>query len=127
MNNQTKWNKELLYSVIFFVAINAMNFSDLLSQILMSNFVFNIEWSVLKALRLTTWYPHINLYLPICFFFLLCSVYLGIKSMKKASVGEGKKILGFMPNNIPWGLAFLMVSISLLEIISILIAIFRHR
>lgn len=83
--NQNKWNnKELLYSAIFLFAgitIFSLHLFSVMTDFIMllplsiKNILFNI--GVFSILSTASW-------IVVCLFFLLCSVYLGILSIKKA-------------------------------------------
>lgn len=97
MTNQTKYNKELLYSVILFAAANVIFFVQ----------PFDAAFNVTAV---------------VCFIFLLCAVYVGVISIKKASVVGERGFFGFVPNNIQGWLAFILTFVMSLEIIIVLIA-----
>ena len=121
MNNQNKWNKELLYSITFLIAGILwywFNPVDIIRNLIdLSPNALDIRY------RLLDWgvYPILYHVLAISiiglFFFLLCSIYVGILSLKKASVEGEKKIFGFIPKNLniqntPAHLAVLLIFTS---------------
>lgn len=122
MRSQTKWNKELLYSIIFFVVAIMFFFLNPLDQIRdlieMSPNELSIKYTLLGWGIYPIFSNVANIAIFGSIFFLLCSVYIGIKSVKKASVVGERKIFGLIPKNInipniPGLLATLVVLISL--------------
>jgi uncharacterized membrane protein SirB2 len=102
MNNQN--NKlNLILSAIFFVAGSAL---------LLSPGIFPFLFTT------ATW---MTTYL-VCF---LCSVYLGIRYIKKAPVADQKKFFIFHPLTVATFLAYLLVLISSVSFIIGIIALFN--
>jgi len=127
MGNQNKWNVELLYSIIFFVSAEVVLYLDPLYQILDYLFSSPNALGIRDKFMLLgvdspftmTW----RLTLLIHFFLLLCSVYIGIQSMRKTPKDDKRKIFNIIPNplNLPKGLAFLQVLVSSFFIIMFVI------
>ena len=107
MENQNKWNKELLYSFIFFIAASALVFLHLFNQ-----FTELISYPS---------YVHPYIKISIYILFLSCSIYLGIKSWKKARKADNeRKISTFLVKSIPGFCALLLILLSLILVIIIL-------
>ena len=122
MNNQNKWNKELLYSIIFLIGAHIWFFFNPLDQIInlieSSPNELNIKYKLLDLGIFPILYNSANIAIIGLFLFLLCSIYAGVLSLRKASVEGEKKILGLIPKNInipniPSLLATLVVFVSL--------------
>jgi len=128
MNNQNKeWNIELLYSVIFFTSAQVVFWLDLNSQAWEFLYSFKgvlynypIPLEILKLTLLTINAVDVTMILNV--FFLFLSVVCGVLSLRNSYVEGERKIFGFIPNAIPWGLAFIQVCLSLFYISLALIA-----
>ena len=123
MNNQNKWNKELLYSAVFCIAgiiifllhpflIIKETFSVLPANVL--KILFNL--GIYSFFSTATW-------LVIFLFFFLCSIYLGILSIRKASSTSPRKFFGFFPLNFPTFLAYILILASSVGFVGIIIAL----
>jgi len=93
----------LIFSAIFFIAGGAL---------ILNPGIFPFFFTT------TTW---ITTYI----FFFLCSVYLGIRYIKKTSVVDQKKFFIFHPLTITTFLAYLLVLISSIAFIGSIIALFN--
>jgi hypothetical protein len=121
-----KWNKELLYAVIFFIAANAIFWYDWLYQA--STFILSTPnvytnhtfMGIFRLFILTV--TTINLTNAASLFFLLCAIYAGILALKRASTAGERKMFSFIPKNIPGYLAVALTFISSLFVIMYLIA-----
>ena len=103
MNNQN--NKlNLIFSAIFFIAGGAL---------LLSPGIFPV------LLTTTSW---ITTYI----IFFLCSVYLGIRYIKKATATDQKKFFIFHPLTIATFLAYLLVLVSSFFIVSSIIGFLNY-
>jgi hypothetical protein len=110
MTHQPKWNKELLYSAILLISANILLVYGVLDTIL--NYLLSKGFIYTGLLLLNA----------VMFVFLASSAYIGLKSTQKSAVSKERRIL----RNIPWALAFLMVFISVLEIITLAILELYH-
>ena len=115
MNNQ-EWSKELLYSFIFFITAIIWFFFNPLSQ--MRDIVDSLPSALDIKDKLLDWgifpiFYHVSSIATVgLFFFLLCSIYAGILSLKKASIDSERKIFGFIPKSISGLLAILLILAS---------------
>ncbi|MFA5936667.1 MAG: hypothetical protein WC822_02180 [Candidatus Paceibacterota bacterium] len=100
MNNQ---NNNLILSAIFFIAGGAL----LLSPGIFPFFFTTTAW-------ITTY-----------IFFFLCSVYLGIRYIKKATATDQKKFFIFHPLTIATFFAYLLVLTSSVAFIGSIITLFN--
>ena len=128
MHNQTKWNKELLYSIIFFVSAIAIYYSDLLFQIFTSDFVLDSLWNIFNKLGLGSWYLASSLpasFITLILLILLfCSVYTGIKSLMKAPISDRRKIFVIVPQTIQGYIALIQILISSFVSVLLIIGLF---
>jgi len=91
MLNRNKKNKELLYSIIFFIAAIMWFYLNLLDQIRnkinLSSDSLSIKYKLLDW-HVYSLFSHVSEVAIVgSVIFLLCSAYLGIKSMRKHPVG----------------------------------------
>jgi len=121
-NQNNKWNKELLYSAIFFIAgwvtyllVPLYQMEELIYS---SLGVVNVQYFLLIRGLLPAFGMLTSIMLPIPFLFFLCSLYTGIKSLKIAST-DGRREM-----NIPNILALGLVSISSFLITMIVVGFF---
>src|SRR3989338_2049687 len=88
MNNQNKWNKELFYSLIFFVAAIMWFFFNPFAEI--RDFIdslpnaLDIKSKLFNLGIFPIFYNVVNIMKVGFYFFLLCSIYTGIKSWRKS-------------------------------------------
>ena len=103
MNNQNKWNIELLYSAIFFVAIIVMlglhpflQLRELISPQLVSSQILLYLWAFTFL------------------FALFCSFFTGIQSWKKARIADSEcTMFYFLTRSIPGFSALFLIFLSL--------------
>lgn len=125
MNSKTNWNKELLYSVIFFISAILILFLDPLNE--MEKFLFALPNSTEIKIRLLTsgLYPSFNMItdsmIILFLFFLVCSIYAGVKSLRKSLSLSTRKLFNYIPISTPVCLAFIQVLISSLLVTLVLI------
>ena len=109
MENQKKWNIELLYSFIFLIA--SFTWITLNPFARMRDLTDSI-YSV-KSVMITGFY-----------IFILLSLYLNIQSLRKAQ-GYEKKIFGLFPNNAFGGVALIVLLLSIIFVIFVTILIVK--
>lgn len=125
MKNKTNWNKELLYSFIFFTTAILVLFLDPLNEI--EKFLFALPNATEIKIRLLTsgLYPSFNMItdsmILLFLFFLICSIYAGVKSLRKSLLLNTRKLFNYIPISIPICLAFIQVLISALLVTLVLI------
>lgn len=118
---KNKWNQELLYSIIFFVVAHIWFFLNPLDQIIdlieSSPNALAIKYKLFDLGIFPIFYNTANIAVAGFIFFLFCSIYAGISSLRKASVEGERKIFGFIPRTTPGTLASILVFISSFAII----------
>ena len=102
MSNQN--NKlNLIFSAIFFIAGGAL----LLNPGIFPFFFTTASWMITYL------------------FFFLCSVYFGIRYVRKTPVADQKKLFSFYPLTITISLAYLLILVSSVVFIANIIELFR--
>lgn len=128
MDKINKWNKELLYAFIFLAVAIAIRFGDLIYKIydLIYALMPNLRYKLLVSGRNIIVDKTQEIIIMVTFFFFLaCSIYTGIKSIKKFPAIEGKrKIFNIIPPHLLGFLTSLVVLISILLIIMFAISLF---
>ncbi len=130
MNYQNKWNRELLYSFIFFVTSRIWffwnPFSEMRDILELSTNSLGIK-NQLNNLGLYPIFYNVTIIMSIgAIFFLLCSIYAGILSFKKIPTNSNMKILKYIPQKTPGWLVTILIIFSFFYIVVHTILIFER-
>lgn len=113
----SKWNKELGYSVFFFITAIMWYFVNPIGEIRDLIETLPHTSSIYDKLFNLGIYPlfySVSLIMDIGFFlFILLSIYIGVKSLKKIPTDGKRKIFNFIPQNLPGWLTSIFISVSL--------------
>ena len=121
MKNITKWNKELFYGITFFVSAIMWSFLNpvgiVRDLIDLSPNALDIRYQLIDWGVDPIFYHILDISMIGLLFFLLCSIYVGCLSLRKASPSGERGISSFIPKNAPGFLAVSLIFVSLFYII----------
>ncbi|MEN9582376.1 MAG: hypothetical protein RL641_330 [Candidatus Parcubacteria bacterium] len=122
MNKNNKWNRELLYSTIFFaVAIIWFFWNPFVgTQKLISLSSVEMKQKLFDLGVYQLFYHVARIATIGSLFFLLCSIYFSLRSLSKNHLDSKPVVLAFIPKNFPGWLAVIQILICILFIINLI-------